>query len=83
MKTRKLRDIEVSAVVMKCMAFSHGYGKISSEEYSITSDTWLAQFYSYTTYRFRNNLRLPLFHPLPAKKAINIIKQKYCKAYDY
>lgn len=83
MKTRELRDIEVSAVGMGCMAFSHGYGKIPSEEYSITSDAWLAQFYSYTTYRFRNSLRLPLFHPLPAKKAINIIKQEYCKAYYY
>jgi len=35
MKTRKLRDIEVSAVGMGCMAFFHGYGKIPSEEYSI------------------------------------------------
>ena len=35
MKTRILRDIEVSAVGMGCMAFSHGYGKIPSEEYSI------------------------------------------------
>lgn len=35
MKTRKLRDIEVSEVGMGCMAFSHGYGKIPPEEYSI------------------------------------------------
>lgn len=35
MKTRKLRDIGVSEVGMGCMAFSHGYGKIPSEEYSI------------------------------------------------
>ena len=35
MKTRILRDIEVSAVGMGCMAFSHGDGKIPSEEYSI------------------------------------------------
>jgi len=35
MKTRKLRDIEVSAVGMGCMAFSHGYGAIPDEEYSI------------------------------------------------
>ena len=35
MKTRKLRNIEVSAVGMGCMAFSHGYGKIPDEEYSI------------------------------------------------
>ena len=35
MKKRKLRDIEVSAAGMGCMAFSHGYGKIPSEEYSI------------------------------------------------
>lgn len=35
MKTRKLRDIEVSAVGMGCMGFSHGYGAIPSEEDSI------------------------------------------------
>ena len=28
MKTRMLRDIEVSEVGMGCMALSHGYGKI-------------------------------------------------------
>ena len=35
MKTRLLRDIEVSEVGMGCMAFSHGYGKIPPESYSI------------------------------------------------
>ncbi|MBR4471831.1 MAG: aldo/keto reductase [Erysipelotrichaceae bacterium] len=35
MKTRKLRDIEVSEIGMGCMAFSHGYGKIPEESYSI------------------------------------------------
>lgn len=35
MKTRKLRDLTVSAVGMGCMAFSHGYGQIPPEEYSI------------------------------------------------
>ncbi len=35
MKTRMLRDIEVSAVGMGCMAFSHGYGQIPTEQYSI------------------------------------------------
>lgn len=35
MKTRFLGDIEVSAVGMGCMAFSHGYGQIPPEEYSI------------------------------------------------
>ena len=35
MKTRMLRDIEVSEVGMGCMAFSHGYGKIPDEQYSI------------------------------------------------
>lgn len=35
MKTRFLRDIEVSEIGMGCMAFSHGYGKIPPEEYSI------------------------------------------------
>ena len=35
MKTRMLRDIEVSEVGMGCMAFSHGYGKIPPENYSV------------------------------------------------
>ncbi|MBQ9349317.1 MAG: aldo/keto reductase, partial [Oscillibacter sp.] len=35
MKTRRLRDLTVSEVGMGCMAFSHGYGRIPSEEYSI------------------------------------------------
>lgn len=35
MKTRMLRDIEVSEIGMGCMAFSHGYGQIPSEQYSI------------------------------------------------
>ena len=35
MKKRMLRDIEVSEVGMGCMAFSHGYGKIPVESYSI------------------------------------------------
>ena len=35
MKTRTLRNIEVSAVGMGCMAFSHGYGQIPLETYSI------------------------------------------------
>ena len=35
MKKRMLRDIEVSEVGMGCMAFSHGYGKIPPENYSI------------------------------------------------
>ena len=35
MKTRMLRNIEVSEVGMGCMAFSHGYGKIPPEQYSI------------------------------------------------
>lgn len=35
MKKRMLRDIEVSEVGMGCMAFSHGYGAIPDEQYSI------------------------------------------------
>ncbi len=35
MKKRRLRDIEVSEVGMGCMAFSHGYGQIPDEQYSI------------------------------------------------
>ena len=35
METRQLRDLTVSAIGMGCMAFSHGYGKIPEESYSI------------------------------------------------
>lgn len=35
MKYRKLRDLEVSAVGMGCMGFSHGYGALPPEEESI------------------------------------------------
>lgn len=35
MKTRQLGKITVSEVGMGCMAFSHGYGQIPSERYSI------------------------------------------------
>ena len=35
MKTRMLGDVAVSEIGMGCMAFSHGYGKIPPEDYSI------------------------------------------------
>lgn len=35
MKTRKIGELTVSEVGMGCMAFSHGYGKIPDEGYSI------------------------------------------------
>lgn len=35
MKTRMLHNLEVSEVGMGCMAFSHGYGQIPPEQYSI------------------------------------------------
>lgn len=35
MKTRKLGSIEVSEIGMGCMGFSHGYGQIPDEDYSI------------------------------------------------
>lgn len=37
MKTRFLKDIEVSEVGMGCMALSHGYGEIPDESYSISA----------------------------------------------
>lgn len=42
MKTRKLKDIEVSAVGMGCMAFSHGYVKIPSAQISLA---WMLHKY--------------------------------------
>lgn len=35
MKTRKIGSLEVSAVGMGCMGFSHGYGAVPEESYSI------------------------------------------------
>ena len=35
MKTRKIGNLEVSAVGMGIMGFSHGYGKVPSEDYAI------------------------------------------------
>ena len=35
MKARKIGELTVSEVGMGCMAFSHGYGKIPPEQYSI------------------------------------------------
>lgn len=35
MKTRKLRELEVSEIGMGCMGFSHGYGAAPEREYSI------------------------------------------------
>ncbi len=35
MKTRKIGELTVSAVGMGCMAFSHGYGQIPPETYSV------------------------------------------------
>lgn len=35
MKTRKIGNLEVSEIGMGCMGFSHGYGKIPDEQYSI------------------------------------------------
>lgn len=44
MKTRKLRDLEVSPVGMGCMGFSHGYGEVPSREYSIDAIRTAAEF---------------------------------------
>lgn len=35
MKTRNLRDLVVSEIGIGCMGFSHGYGQIPAEDYSI------------------------------------------------
>ena len=37
MRARHIGNLEVSAVGMGCMAFSHGYGQIPEEEYSISA----------------------------------------------
>ena len=37
MLKRKLRQIEVSPIGMGCMGFSHGYGEIPTEDYSIAA----------------------------------------------
>lgn len=35
MKTRLIRELEVSPIGMGCMGFSHGYGQVPAESYSI------------------------------------------------
>ena len=35
MKTRNCGNLKVSEIGMGCMGFSHGYGQIPSEDYSI------------------------------------------------
>lgn len=35
MKTRMIRNLEVSPIGMGCMGFSHGYGQVPEESYSI------------------------------------------------
>lgn len=35
MEKRNLRDLEVSAIGVGCMGFSHGYGKVPEDQYSI------------------------------------------------
>lgn len=35
MRTRKLRELEVSEIGMGCMGFSHGYGTAPDRDYSI------------------------------------------------
>lgn len=44
MKTRMLRDLQVSPVGMGCMGFSHGYGKVPEKEYSIDAIRKAADF---------------------------------------
>ena len=49
MQKRRLGNIEVSEIGMGTMAFSHGYGKIPDEKYSIEAiqnayKTWMHIF---------------------------------------
>lgn len=37
MKTRLLRELEVSEIGMGCMGFSHGYGKVPEEDYAVNA----------------------------------------------
>ena len=38
MQKRKLGNLEVSAIGVGCMGFSHGYGKVPEADYSINAD---------------------------------------------
>ena len=37
MQKRKLGNLEVSAIGVGCMGFSHGYGKVPEADYSINA----------------------------------------------
>ena len=59
MKTRMLQDIEVSEVGMGCMAFSHGYGKIPAEEYSIEGTTPAQISLAWMLHKYPNVVPIP------------------------
>ena len=44
MKKRMIGNLEVSEVAMGCMGFSHGYGKVPEESYSIEAIQEAYQF---------------------------------------
>ena len=54
-----LQDIEVSEVGMGCMAFSHGYGKIPAEEYSIEGTTPAQISLAWMLHKYPNVVPIP------------------------
>ena len=54
-----LQDIEVFEVGMGCMAFSHGYGKIPAEEYSIEGTTPAQISLAWMLHKYPNVVPIP------------------------
>lgn len=86
MKTRKLHNLVVSEIGMGCMGFSHGYGEIPSEDYSIEAihkahDAGCTFFDTAEVYG--SNLSEPGHNELIVGKAINKFRNEIVLATKY
>ena len=81
MKTRKLRDLTVSEIGIGCMGFSHGYGQIPPEDYSIEA---IRKAYDYgctffdTAEAYSPNLQGIGHNELIVGKAVKDFRKDYC-----
>lgn len=79
MEKRKLGKIEVSSIGMGTMAFSHGYGKIPDEQYSVEA---IRAAYEYgctffdTAEVYGSNLKEPGYNEKIVAKALSEVRDK-------
>ncbi len=78
MKKRKLGNIEVTPIGMGCMAFSHGYGKIPEESYSVEAIRGACDFgcdFFDTAEVYGPNLEMPGHNELIVGKALRDVRK--------